>query len=182
MSDAALSAKELQRRFRYHPSGYLVRKVKTAPNTWVGQVVQGYRRYGYRYIFTKGKDRKQKRIALHRAIFAVVHGRFPKGILDHRDRDPSNNRIENLREVDLYQNAFNRKLDTRNKSGYRGLRWDSCRCRWRVVIGHRGRYQYFGESVSKRKAVTIWKRAMASLGGTALTSSSSTHYYASVKL
>ena len=42
-------------------------------------------------------------------------------LVDHIDRNPQNNKIENLREGDSAQNQYNRELDRRNKSGARGV-------------------------------------------------------------
>ena len=43
----------------------------------------------------------------HRAAFACVHGRWPAGEIDHINRDKSDNRIENLREVSHRENRLN---------------------------------------------------------------------------
>ena len=47
-------------------------------------------------------------IYVHRAVWALVHGSWPKYQIDHIDRDPSNNRIENLRDVPGGVNQMNR--------------------------------------------------------------------------
>lgn len=43
----------------------------------------------------------------HRAAFACVNGRWPEGEIDHVNRDKSDNRIENLREVSHRENRLN---------------------------------------------------------------------------
>ena len=43
----------------------------------------------------------------HRAAFACVHGRWPEVEIDHINRDKSDNRIENLREVSHRENRLN---------------------------------------------------------------------------
>lgn len=45
----------------------------------------------------------------HRVIWKMVYGREPPHEIDHRDQDPSNNRIENLRAATSRQNMQNRK-------------------------------------------------------------------------
>jgi hypothetical protein len=59
----------------------------------------------------------------HRAAFCHYHGRWPKGRLDHKDGDRTNNRIDNLREATDSENAFNKRLMSNNKSGHAGVWW-----------------------------------------------------------
>ena len=62
---------------------------------------------------------------LHRLIFLYHHGYFPEEV-DHIDRDPSNNKIENLRAANRYDNAVNRSFPKKNGkrvSKYRGVTW-----------------------------------------------------------
>lgn len=48
-------------------------------------------------------------VFVHRAVWALVHGSWPKYQIDHIDRDPSNNRIENLRDVSGSVNQLNKE-------------------------------------------------------------------------
>jgi hypothetical protein len=56
----------------------------------------------------------------HRIIYAMHHGYFPKQI-DHIDRNPSNNKIENLRETNYAENQWNTLKKSRNTSGYKNV-------------------------------------------------------------
>ena len=47
-------------------------------------------------------------IPAHRVAWAVVHGRWPKGVIDHIDGDRQNNRLDNLRDISFVQNLQNR--------------------------------------------------------------------------
>jgi malate synthase len=42
-------------------------------------------------------------------VWFITYGKFPDGVIDHLDGDPSNNRIENLRDVPQRVNMQNRK-------------------------------------------------------------------------
>lgn len=58
----------------------------------------------------------------HRIIWKMYYGLEPPDIIDHVDGDPSNNKINNLREATLEENSRNKpRLDERNKSGYTGV-------------------------------------------------------------
>lgn len=60
-------------------------------------------------------------VKAHRVAFAIYHGRWPVGEIDHADRDPGNNRISNLREATSTQNKINQNLRADNTTGFRGV-------------------------------------------------------------
>lgn len=61
-----------------------------------------------------------KRYPLHRVMYLYHHGYMPK-IVDHIDCDKTNNRIENLRDADATWNNTNKKIQTNNTSGIKGI-------------------------------------------------------------
>ena len=58
---------------------------------------------GYRRGGISGKN-----YMAHRVIWALVHGHWPNGVIDHINGDRSDNRIANLRDVDVARNCQNR--------------------------------------------------------------------------
>lgn len=54
-----------------------------------------------------------------RLIWLYMTGEWPKNLIDHKDRDPSNNRWSNLREATDSQNHQNSAV--RNSLGYKGI-------------------------------------------------------------
>jgi hypothetical protein len=62
-----------------------------------------------------------KPVKAHRIIWAMVHGEWPQGDIDHIDGDAANNRIENLREVTHAINGRNMRLKKNNQSGACGV-------------------------------------------------------------
>ena len=61
-----------------------------------------------------------QRLVQHRIIWELHFGPIPEGmVIDHIDRDKSNNRIENLRCVSQSSNMTNQPQ--RNSSGYKGV-------------------------------------------------------------
>ncbi len=73
-------------------------------------------------------------IGEHRLIFILHFGRFPLGGIDHINGDPSDNRIENLREVSHRENCMNVKLRADNSSGVQGVHWQKRNKKWRAKI------------------------------------------------
>lgn len=66
-----------------------------------------------------------KTIYLHLLIMG-----FPKKQVDHIDRNKSNNRRENLRLCEPYQNSANKENSKKSKSGYVGVRFDKRNNKW----------------------------------------------------
>lgn len=108
---------------------------------------------GYVYIGLGGRNYKA-----HRLAWMYVHGVDPAGLLDHKDRDKTNNRILNLREVTDGQNNQNKRVYRNNASGHKGIGWYAKRNAWRVRIQHEGVVRLVGffkdipSAVAARKA------------------------------
>lgn len=70
-------------------------------------------------------------IKMHR----LVVGAQPREIVDHKNRNPLDNRRENLRIVTARQSALNKRLLlASNKSGFCGVYWNSEKRDWRAAI------------------------------------------------
>lgn len=98
-----------------------------------------------------------QRLSAHRTAFAIIHDRWPD-VVDHINGDPSDNRIENLREVSHVENLRNTKLHKHNTTGHMGVRWHKRTKRWVAFIKvngkqiHLGSFGTFDEAVSARQA------------------------------
>lgn len=80
----------------------------------------------------------------HRLIWLYVTGDWPKGWVDHRDTDGTNNRWLNLREASPSQNHANRRYQRRSASGIKGAFYDRSIDRWRAKIGVGGKSRHLG--------------------------------------
>lgn len=58
----------------------------------------------------------------HRVAFAIYHGRWPRGVIDHINREKSDNRIGNIREATHSQNTCNSRVVSKNALGIKGVR------------------------------------------------------------
>ena len=97
---------------------------------------------------------KRKIYQAHRIVWELHNGPIPKGMrIDHINRDPQDNRIENLRLATAAQNGHNRKINANSTTGVKGLmrRHDG---------GWEGRIYRNGKSVSmssfSRQEVEKW--------------------------
>jgi molybdenum cofactor biosynthesis enzyme MoaA len=82
-----------------------------------------------------------KQYSMHRIIFLMHHGYLPK-IIDHIDGNPENNKIENLREANVFQNCQNSKINKRNTSGSKNVTFCKTINKWRVSVN--GKRMSFG--------------------------------------
>jgi hypothetical protein len=80
---------------------------------------------------------------VHQIVFLMHHGYIPE-VVDHIDRNTSNNRIENLRPANKSLNAFNSKPKTTNSSGYKNVTWNKQIKKWQVQLTINKRCKHFG--------------------------------------
>lgn len=134
-----LTQEEAHRLFEYR-DGELFWKKRTVEeflsehdcNQWNSRY-QGKRAgcYGKKpYAYTSVK---YKSIAVHRVIFLMQHGYLPK-MIDHKDGNTRNNKIENLREATPTQNQQNQKRPSHNTSGSKGVIWCKRLKKWLVRV------------------------------------------------
>jgi hypothetical protein len=76
---------------------------------------------------------KEKRFLAHRLIWWLYMREQPE-IIDHKDRNRSNNRISNLRRATTQLNAVNSGIPSHNKSGAKGVSWIKAKGKWRADI------------------------------------------------
>lgn len=103
-------------------------------------------------------------IRAHRVAWAVHHGTWPDGEIDHVDHVRTNNRIANLRDVTRTENRRNHSLSKANTSGTTGVTWDR-QCRMWIAQLHIGRRVAFLQRfVCKEDAIAARKRAAQDYG------------------
>lgn len=84
---------------------------------------------GYRRGELGGRD-----IYAHRAIWAFVTGEWPTLQVDHIDRNPLNNRWNNLRLATSRQNLANRAKRPGSSSVFMGVCWSKRRQKWQATV------------------------------------------------
>ena len=156
-----LTQERLKELFNYQ-DGQLIRKTNRASNgdgkRWkVGTALGWNTPYGY---IEASVD--YKRYKLHRLIWLWHKGELPKLDIDHIDGNPSNNRIENLREATPSQNMQNqRKPRKTNKLGYQGVYQVKNRFRTSLTInGKVKNIGYFDTPEEAHQAYLLEKRKL----------------------
>jgi hypothetical protein len=103
-------------------------------------------------------------LAAHRVAWAIHHGEWPKGQIDHINGDRSDNRIANLRDVDSAGNHKNMSRASNNKSGVTGVHWCNTWNRWIAKIKIGGKTKSLGQFASFDDAVAARQKAQEELG------------------
>lgn len=161
MSEKDLPSPEyLRQRLRYEPeTGRLIwRYNETMPTRWnsrwtdvpAGRISQ----CGYNQVSIYGT-----RYPSHRIIWAMTHGVWPGGEIDHIDGNRLNNRIENLRDVNRTENSKNMALRFDSTSGATGVCWDKSRNKWAAHIRINGLRLNLGRFISLEDAIGARKAA-----------------------
>ena len=90
---------------------------------------------------------------------SVVTGAWPQNEVDHRNRQPADDRWENLREATSSQNKQNRRRPDGGSSQYRGVSWDAARSKWTAQIKHEGRVRNLGRFTTEEAARDAYAKA-----------------------
>lgn len=80
----------------------------------------------------------------HRVAWAIHHGAWPNGQIDHINGERDDNRMSNLRDVSRSINQRNRTRNPRNSSGANGVYLDRRRGLWVAEINIDGGRAYLG--------------------------------------
>ena len=109
--------------------------------TWspAGRQVGSVRTDGYLTVSVK-----RRQFAVHRVLWAMYYGRWPRGILDHKDGNRLNNAISNLREATHSLNQANAKRSGSCSSRFRGVTWNKKCQKWQAGIKKSGKSFHLG--------------------------------------
>lgn len=97
-----------------------------------------------------------KQILAHRVVYELIHGPIPDGlVLDHIDRNQSNNKPSNLRAVPQKINLENVGVRSHCVSGHKYIAFDRRHGTYSVRIKrkHYGSFKTVEEAVEKRDKV-----------------------------
>lgn len=99
------------------------------------------------------------RKSYYAARLAWIHyyGEWPKGVVDHRNRIRDDNRIENLRDAEFWQNATNMRFSKKPQSGSTGVAPN--KDNWSALITHKGKRIYLGTFKTVEEASKVYEEA-----------------------
>ena len=109
---------------------------------------------GYRQIGIKSKLYQA-----HRLIYQMFNEQWDitdtsqDNSIDHKDRDPRNNNIDNLRVATGSQNKANSGEYKNNTSGESNVYWDKATGKWRVKVKLNNKTHHGGYFVNKEDAI-----------------------------
>ncbi|WJM80435.1 HNH endonuclease [Pectobacterium brasiliense] len=135
------------------------RVFKTWHSRFCGKVAGGVNCKGYIEIGIQGRLMKA-----HRVAWAMSYGEYPSGDIDHINGVRSDNRLDNLRDVDRKANCRNRARHKNNTSGINGVRWSNRENRWAAEIYIDGKQRHLGYYANIIDATAARKSAELQLG------------------
>lgn len=153
---------ELRSLFLYDPeTGRMKNKVSRPPRGAIGAFSEYTPKGAYRMVAIHGV-----RYRAHRVIWALHHGLDPGPLdIDHINGDQQDNRICNLRIASRSQNNHNTGAPKNNKSGVKGVSWDSRLKRWFACISINNKTKYLGIFKSIDEAAEAYQAALVSQAG-----------------
>lgn len=129
----------LKQLLHYDPiSGEFTWKVKIKGCVKPGDVAGCIDEQGYRVIRIFNMNRKA-----HRLAWLYMTGEYPS-VIDHVDRNRSNNAFNNLRIATRRENTINRSSMSKNASGYTGVHRHMRTGRWASSVTVKGKRIYLG--------------------------------------
>ncbi len=138
-------------------TGIFKRRITTGTYARKGTICGSQRADGYVKITFNYKG-----FYAHRLAWLYVYGKMPTTI-DHIDRNPSNNRIANLREVTRSLNAHNVGVNSTNTSGTKGVYFKKATKKWVARITIEGKIHFLGSHSDIAVAIKLRKDAECKL-------------------
>jgi len=100
-----------------------------------------------------------------RIVYWMANGVDPDDLqVDHKDRNPFNNNVENLRLADRSVQGHNRGPRSINTSGAMGVHWDKQKGKWRAQLWNERKYFSLGRYTCKIEAARVVNDKIIELG------------------
>jgi hypothetical protein len=150
---------ELSQHLKYdHVTGVFTRK--SSNKRWANKKAGTVHDTGYIVISVNNRL-----LYAHRLAFLFMTGKYPSDRVDHIDGDRKNNRWDNLRECNHFQNLANTGLCKANTSGHKGVTWDKSRNKWQAKFKANGKTIHLGRFSDFESAAKAHDKAYANHHG-----------------
>lgn len=146
----AIDVDRLKEVLKYEPDTGDWIWIKSLSNAAPVGHICNYRPGGYLKIRIDGKLYRAGRLA-----FLYMTGKWPKGIIDHKDRNPFNDRWNNYRDVTQSDNMKNISARSDNTSGYKGVSFNKQHKKWESYINSKGKRFGLGLYTDIKEAVKV---------------------------
>jgi HNH endonuclease len=154
-----ISVERLRKFFSCDPQTGEIRWIVGHSNYVAAGALAGHKRSdGYHCITVDGEDYKA-----HRIMWALHYGEWPTERLDHINRDPSDNRIANLRQASHGQNIANTLSKTPGRP--KGVYWHKQNQYWVSSITIGGRKKHLGVFQTESEAAAAFEKASREVYG-----------------
>jgi len=153
--------KENIHRFKYLPdTGQLVWS-DSPQNRVVGKLAGSLQKNGYVRVNIKVNG-KQTLVLAHHIVW-LLHNETLPDIIDHINRDGTDNRIENLRAATHLMNSQNHGVFNTNTSGFTGVSLFKQSGKWKAEINSNNTHKYLGLFDTPEDASEAYIRAKKEL-------------------
>lgn len=129
-----------------------------------GKIAGGLDSVGYIQIVLNRDVFRGQRLA-----WIYVNGSIPQGVhVDHKNRNRTDNSLDNLRLASHSQNMANGPVRSNNTSGFKGVVYRATgRKHYRAILSHQGKTISLGSYATPEEAHAAWVRAAAVTRSTA---------------
>jgi hypothetical protein len=169
---STLTQERLKELLHYDPETGVFTWRTSGSGKRANKLAGGYDAYGYICIAVDKVTYKASRLA-----WLYIEGYIPENLIDHKDRNPKNNKWKNLRHVTNQCNARNQSVRKNNKSGVTGVCWIKRSCKWQSQIRADRKTKYLGEFKTLKEAVQARWNAEIKYGYPNCNTTSSAYLY-----
>lgn len=107
-----------------------------------------------------------KSYQVHRIIWELHNGSIPDGfVVDHKDGNKLNNKLENLRLCTQAENVLNCAASKNSKTKIKGVFFDKSRGKYRTQISVKGKLYFLGRFEKLEDAESAYRKASITLHG-----------------
>ena len=150
-----ISAERVKAVLDYDPvSGIFTWKISPARRIKIGSVAGSIHRTGYRNIKLESRT-----YLAHRLAWLIMKNDWPAAQVDHINGRRDDNRFENLREATHIQNCRNRKINSDNATGFKGVTYHGTRFIAQISID--GVQKYLGIFYTAQEAAACYEAEAA---------------------